>query len=141
MAYGRKTGGRDIKKGMVLNPRGGQAHNADVRRIRKLTASEIAEVMTLILDHNLEKLSALVKDPESSVLKVWIARIAIESLKKGDAYQLNVLLDRVIGKAKEKIELTGAEGGPVKFEQLTPEEIDERTQRILSRIQARKVGK
>lgn len=110
MARGKKTGGRDFQKGGVSNPKGGGALSPQQRAIRKITLEHIEDVADIILDGNIQKLSELAKDPATSVLKVWIAKAAAEGIRKGDLRALEAILDRVLGKPKEKHEITGASG-------------------------------
>lgn len=119
-----------FKKGQSGNPLGGKLHNPELRAIKRLSRAEVAEIGTLIVSKNVTKLQAIVKDslknPDSkhSALKAWMARIAIRGMAKGDAHAMDVLLNRLIGKVKDEIELTGKEGGPIRqlVGQMTSEE-------------------
>lgn len=106
MAKGTKTGGRNIKPGQVLNPIGGRAHSPEKKALKKLTTEHLKEVADIILEGNLEKLKALVTDPNTSVLKVWIAKAAATAIQKGDINTLETILNRSIGKVKEKVDLS-----------------------------------
>lgn len=119
-----------FKKGQSGNPLGARLHNPELRAIKRLTRAEVAEIGTLIVSKNITKLKAIVKDaqknPDSahSALKVWIAMVALKGMTKGDAHAMDVLLNRLVGKVKDEIELTGKEGGPIRqlVGQMTPEE-------------------
>lgn len=115
MAIGKKTGGRNFAKGQVSNPKGAGAVSPQVRAIRKITLEHIEEVADLILDGNLEKLKALASSPETSVLKVWIAKAAATGIQKGDLHSLDAILNRVLGKPKERHEVTGKDGEDIGF--------------------------
>ena len=117
MAKGKKTGGRNFKPGQVANPKGGGALSPETRAIRKITQEHIQDVADVILDGNIGKLGDLARDPESSVLKVWLAKAAAEGIKKGDIHPLEVILNRTMGKPKENVSLEVAKKGR------TPEEI------------------
>lgn len=120
-----------IKKGQVLNPLGGAAHSPAVKLIRRLTAAEVAELGTLLLTRNIEKLRDIDFDadnnPDSkhSALKAMIAKSCIVAYRKGDFGTVDAILNRLIGKVKEKVELTtpGLPGA----EELTEED---RTKRL-----------
>lgn len=107
MAKGKKTGGKNFQKGQVSNPLGGGAITPQVRAIRKITMEHIEEVGEIILDGNLTKLSELAKDPSTSVLKVWIAKAAAEGIRKGDLSSLEMILNRMIGKVRDKVDVSG----------------------------------
>ena len=115
MAKGRKTGGRDFKVGHKM-AKGGAAHNPDLKRIRKLTQSEVAEIGSMILELNLKQLIDIKTETGAKALKVWIASIVARAISKGDAQALNALLDRIVGKVKDKIEMSGPDGGPIAVE-------------------------
>lgn len=103
-----------FKPGQSGNPQGGKLHNPELRAIKRLTSAEVAEIGSLIVKKNIAGLQAVAKDPESSALKVWMAAIAIKGIKSGDASKLDVLLNRITGKVKERIELSGEDGGPIR---------------------------
>jgi|SRR5665213_88330 len=105
MAKGKKTGGRSFASGNKANPKGGGALSPEIRAIRKITLEHIEDVADLILDGNLEKLKALANSPDTSVLKVWIAKAAATGIQKGDLHSLAMILDRVLGKPKERVDV------------------------------------
>ena len=116
IAKGRKTGGRNFEKGGVSNPKGGGALSPRVRAIRKITLEHIEEVADVILDSNLEKLKEMASHPDASVLKVWLAKSAAEGIRKGDLQSLTTILDRVMGKPKERHEVSGVDGAPIEVD-------------------------
>ena len=107
MAKGKKTGGRDFKKGSSGNPRGGAAHNQELKAVRRMSQTDVAEVGRLILEGNLGKLQAVKDDHDASVLKVWFCSVAIKAISRGDAHALSVILDRIVGKVPAEMNLTG----------------------------------
>lgn len=119
-----------IKKGQVLNPEGGRAHNPMLKAIKRLTAAEVAEIGTLILSKNVTGLKTILNsaknDPEAkaSVLKTWIASVALRGIAKGDAHALDLLLNRLIGKTADRIKISDPSGGPIRaiIGAMTPEE-------------------
>lgn len=115
MAKGKKTGGRNFEPGNKANPKGGGAISPITRAIRKITKEHLEDIADLILDSNLEGLKALASDPNASVLKVWIAKAAAEGIRKGDIYSLESLLNRLLGKPKERVELSGPDGGAMEM--------------------------
>lgn len=127
-----------FKKGQSGNPQGGRLHDPFTRMIKRLTSAEVAEVGGLIIKKNITALKSIIEDakmnPDSkhSALKVWISTIAIKGITKGDAHALDVLLNRLIGKVKDRIELTGEEGGSVKMlvGAMTPEERERELKRL-----------
>lgn len=96
-----------FKPGETGNPQGRSLESAEVRKIRKLTNDEIAEVGTMLLDNNRAELEAIVKDPSTPVLRLMIASVVATAMKKGDAGAMNILLDRMAGKIKQEVKHSG----------------------------------
>lgn len=136
-----------FKKGQSGNPLGGKLANPELRAIKRLTSIEVAEIGKLVISKNSAKLKAMIEDsannPESkhSALKIWIATVAYKGIKKGDAHALDILLNRLIGKVKDKIEITGGDGGPIrqKVEAMTPDERKAELRRL--RLARKEAGK
>lgn len=105
MGNTKPTNPKKFQKGNCANPRGAGAHNKEVKVIRRLTHDDIAEIGSLILDGNVEKLKEIQTNPATTVLKVWMCSVAIKAINKGDAQALNALLDRIVGKPKESLNL------------------------------------
>jgi hypothetical protein len=134
VGYKKPPKEHQFKPGQVANPLGGRAHNPELRAIKRLTAAEVAEIGSLVVLGDLQALQEIVKesrDPwlydaegKHSVLKVWMATIAIKAIQKGDVHGLDVLLNRLIGRTAEKIQISDPDGGPVKhlIGRMTPEE-------------------
>ncbi|RYF51992.1 MAG: hypothetical protein EOO38_01650 [Cytophagaceae bacterium] len=118
MAPKKKATGRPFKKGKSGNPKGSsdRAKSRQLKQLAKLTAEEVADVGTLILGNNRKALKDLAEDKKSSVLKVWMAGLIVQSMKKGDATIFRAVLDRVVGKSLERTELTGRDGGALALE-------------------------
>ena len=136
MAHGRKTGGRDIKKGQVLNPRGGKAHDPVVRAIRKMTHNEIAEIGSMIIEGNLQDLTDLMENrrPDSSVLKVWMASIAVRAINRGDADALNKLLDRIVGRVRQDIGFLTPAGAMAAVVTMNDDDLREEADRLAREV-------
>lgn len=80
---------------------------------KQLTAYQVAEICSVLLCSDIKELHAIRYDPRSSVLQQWVAAAAILGIRKGDVLALDKILNRVIGSVKEKIEITGVDGGPI----------------------------
>ena len=122
MAKGKKTGGKNFQAGKSGNPLGAAVHNPEVKAIRRLTQADVADIGSLILEGNVEKLKEVQMDPTTTVLRVWICSVAIKAINRGDAQALNALLDRIVGKAKDVLEFTGNVQSDVK---VTKEKVKE----------------
>jgi hypothetical protein len=129
MARGKKTGGRNIQKGQVLNPRGGLAHDPVLKAIRRLSRSEIAEIGTLLLEKNYQALKAIIDDPTTSVLRLMVASVANRVIAKGDHAAFATLLEQIAGKPKERIE----HSGELTMNHFTPQQVRRAAQLVLER--------
>ena len=118
MAKGSKTGGRDWKPGQSGNPRGAAAHDPNMKAVRALTREQVAEVGALVLSGNVDDLRKIIGDPKNGIqpdptatpLKIWFATVALKGISKGDMFTFNAMLDRIIGKSKESIDLSNSDG-------------------------------
>lgn len=95
------------KKGQSGNPGGRTKESPELKKIKNLTRIELVEVGNLIIKNDMKALRAVKKDPKASVLKVMIAAIADKAVKNGDMYKLDLLLNRLIGKVTDKLEVEG----------------------------------
>lgn len=102
-----------FRKGVSGNLEGGRKHNPEIKAIKRLTEAEMIEVGSLVLKGNIRELQLVLKDPTSSVLKCMMAGVAIKTIQKGDPHALDVLLNRLIGKVKERVEVTGIDAPKV----------------------------
>lgn len=101
-----KKRGRPFEKGNDGGP-GRPPTPAAVKRMRKFTQMQLDDVGAVILEGNRAELKRIVADKDSSVLKVWVAKIALRALYTGDMELLNAVLDRFVGKVKDRMEVTG----------------------------------
>lgn len=65
----------------------------------------IEEVAEVILDGNIEALKALASNPDSSVMKVWMAKAAATGIQKGDLTSLEVILSRILGRPRTSVDV------------------------------------
>lgn len=97
---------KKFKKGQSGNPLGGQLHNKELKAIRNLTEDEMIEIGSLVVKGSIDELKRIKDDPKTTVLKAMMASVAIKTIAKGDAQALEVLLNRLVGKVKDKVEVT-----------------------------------
>lgn len=113
--------GVKFKPGQSGNPRGSSAKSRIVGKLSRLTAEEVAEVGTLILSNDRSALKKLGEDPDASVLKVWMAGLVVQSMKKGCSKTFDTVLSRVVGKALERKEVSGPDGAALALDVTTRE--------------------
>lgn len=110
MAKGKKTGGRDWKPGESGNPDGLKPMSTEARIFKRMTQAQVAELGTEILSGNVDALRKVVKNPTSTPLQVWFATSVLKGIAKGDVFALDKFLERVVGKVKDKIDLSSSDG-------------------------------
>lgn len=113
MAERKKLVGRPFKKGQSGNPKGSSAKSRRLGAIGKLTVAELEEVGALLLKGDREALAHIGQNPKSSVLQVWTAGLIVHSMKEGDASIYRAILDRIVGKPRETMEVSGKDGSPI----------------------------
>ena len=92
------------KKGQSGNPSGGKLHNPEIRKLKNLTEAEIVEVGSLVVKGSIKELQELSKNPNCSALTAMMASVAAKAINKGDGAALDILLNRIVGKVKERVE-------------------------------------
>lgn len=94
--------------------RGGEAARKRVSAIKKLTIDQVAEIATTLVMGGIPELKNIRKDPEATVLQVWFSSVVAKGITTGDGRSLDVILDRIIGKPKANITVSGnPDGAPI----------------------------
>lgn len=106
MTVGRKTGGRDIKKGQVLNPKGRPKLPPEMHKRKIMTKDELTLLLDKMFRMGKDEIINIINDPKAPSLEVFIARIIQLGVKAGDTQRLNFLLDRMVGTVKQKFDHT-----------------------------------
>jgi len=101
---------KPAKPGEVRNPKGRPKDKLG-EAMRMLTAQSFAEMANLIVRGNIADLQAVINDKDAEVLKKVIATTVVNMMKKGDINALDTLLNRLVGKVKDKVEVNNT-GGP-----------------------------
>jgi hypothetical protein len=102
---------KKIPKGTVLNPLGWHAHNQAKKDLKRITHAYLEEVVHAAFMGDMAQLIAIVKDKTSEPIKVGVASSILVAIKKGDWKTLNEILERVIGKVPENINLAASFAG------------------------------
>lgn len=130
MAKGKKTGGRDFKPGVSGNPAGGPKIPEEVKVLRKLTIPRLEEIADLILDGNRVQLTQIVGSSTEPAIRVAYAKAALNAMNKGDLTGIETILNRLVGKPKDKVEVTGKDGAPLG--NLSDEQLEARLARFVN---------
>lgn len=104
MAKGKKTGGKNFEPGNKMGL-GAVAHNPEIKKLRNLTHQEITEIGSLLFDSSQDELREI-RDGNVA-LRSWFAAIILDGIKHSSMGTLNALLDRVVGKVPDNLNLSG----------------------------------
>lgn len=98
-----------FKKGQgSANPFGRPLLPKELKEAKKLNRAGMELAFNLHISSTQEALEEFVKDKSNKVLDLIIASMLLKAIKEGDHYRLNFLLDRLIGKVKDEVEVIGA---------------------------------
>lgn len=75
--------------------------------LKNLTTKELVQVGNQIVKGKASDLQRYAKDPHATALQVMIASIVARVIRTGDMQSFSLLLDRLVGKVKDKVELSG----------------------------------
>lgn len=92
-------------KGKKLNPKPMTEEQRLKISLKNLTVQELKDMASMLLRGNYDDLKILAEDPSTSTLQVMLASTCVKIIAKGDMHALNLMLDRLIGKVKQKIEI------------------------------------
>ena len=104
MARGKKTGGKDFKKGGPPGP-GRPQLPEDIKKARELNTVELTRILNELVYCSKGELEAKIKNPATDMLEVIGASILLKGADFGDPMRLNFILDRLVGKVKEQVEV------------------------------------
>jgi hypothetical protein len=102
---------KKIKKGEVRNPGGRPKGDPILDKLKKLTVEELEELVNVLIKGNIGELRRISKDENTSVIKAMVTAVAIKIISRGDMASLDKLLDRLVGKIKERVEHSGTING------------------------------
>jgi hypothetical protein len=125
LARGKKTGGRDIVQGQVLNPHGRPKESPEVKAIKIQSKEEVANLYWRVLNTPYQHLLFELADPSKSLFEHNILRAIEEDIKRGSIYTIEKLTERTLGKPKEFIDLSAlvASDKAIDLSKLSTEEI------------------
>jgi hypothetical protein len=106
MAKGVKTGGKDFAEGNPGGP-GRPPISPEIKILRKLTVEKLEEIADLILAGDRPTLQLLANSHTEPAIRVAYARAALNAMQKGDLQTIEMILARLVGKVKEKVEHSG----------------------------------
>lgn len=94
-----------FKKGVSGNPEGRPPLTPEQKALRNLTEAEMVEIGSLVVKGNIAELKKLMKNPKTTVLKAMMAAVAVKTIQSGNPSALDTLLNRLVGKVKDVVEV------------------------------------
>jgi len=73
-----------------------------------LSSVDVSNIIIAMFDKTKEELDIIKSDPEEPFLLRAFVKAMIKDMESDSLYNINTLLDRAIGKAKEKVEHSGS---------------------------------
>lgn len=92
-------------KGNKCNPHGRPKLTDEERMARILNRIAFERICNQYLHLSKDELEDIVRRKETPVIELMVASVVIKAIKSGDQHRLNFLLDRLIGKVPERVEI------------------------------------
>lgn len=73
------------------------------RELRQLSQDEFREIANMVIRGNLDEVEEIAEDRTQSVVKTMVARSILTAHAKGDFYQFDAILNRIIGKVSQTV--------------------------------------
>lgn len=97
---------KPFKKGQSGNPSGRAATPPDILRARSLNRIEFQRLLNEYLTLTKGELGERLKDPDTSMLELAVGNIVYKAAKDGDQQRLTFVVEHLLGKMKEEVEVT-----------------------------------
>lgn len=101
-----KAGGRDWAPGQSGNPNGRPKLPQDVKEARELTRASFTRLINKYLHSTPDVLKEVITNPTSLVIDAIVCKILLECGQKGDTMRLAFIIERLLGKVKEEVEIS-----------------------------------
>lgn len=98
-------GGTPPPKG-TGNPFGRPSISPELVEMRKLNQKETVKLFNKVIWMTREELSIRAGDPKCPMIELMLLKLATEVLRTGDPNKISLILDRLIGKVKDRVEVT-----------------------------------
>jgi len=92
-------------KGQVANPYGRPKLTDEEKMARILNRVAFERICNQYLHLSKDELEDIVRRKETPVIELMVASVVIKAIKSGDQHRLNFLLDRLIVKVPERVEI------------------------------------
>ena len=143
MAIGKKTGGKNWRKGQSGNPKGRPKLPDEIKEARKLSVEKIIEMFSkylLMTEAEFKK----VDRTNLTLLEVWFLKNIDAAMKEGNHAVFDKILDRIIGRSFMGVKIELPSEGAITPEQRLSEILrtlqnPEKTQDIKNLIEVKAI--
>ena len=94
-----------FKPGQSGNPGGKPKVPDDIRKARTLNQIELERTVNRYLYMDRAQVQEAIKNPETPMIELMVASIMAQAAQKGDERRLEFILQRMIGRVTDKIEV------------------------------------
>lgn len=95
-----------FKPGQSGNPNGRPVLPGNIKTMRQWNQIKFAEFLNEFVDMTQDQLASKLKSGTCTMLEDMIISVMLHAKKKGDHQKINFLLDRLIGKVPNEIDVT-----------------------------------
>ena len=97
-----------FKKGQSGNPKGRPKDPPDLKEAKQLCKKSLTKTLNKYLFKTKSELLVDAKNPETTMLEHVVIKVLVLAEKHGDHKRLDWLIERIIGKVKEELEVSGS---------------------------------
>ncbi len=137
MAYNQKSLNNLVKwqPGQSGNPNAKRTYANRVKAVRAVSNDCLNRVQEILFDGSVEDLEILSKSEDVTPIEALFIAVVMKAVQKGDAISLSILMDRFLGKVKDKTEVTvRAEGAAARVASMSREELEKRRELIKNAV-------
>lgn len=98
--------GKRFQPGKSGNPGGKVKIPDDIKEARKLNQNELDRTVNRLIYLSRQELRGLIENPETPMFEIMVASIIAQGAQKGDQMRLEFILNRIIGKVQDKLEVS-----------------------------------
>lgn len=102
MAKGKKTGGKDFKKGQKGNPGGFTKEQA---KAKHLTREILKDLLNVLLTATHEDMQLILEKPDTTALTMMVVKGYMNAIETGDWKQIELVFSRLVGKVKDEVDV------------------------------------
>jgi hypothetical protein len=99
--------GRPFPPGVSGNPNGRPKVPEEIKMARALNKLELERILNEFIYMTPDEMTTKIESGSATAIEAMVGAIILAAVKHGDQARLNFILDRLIGKVKEAIDISG----------------------------------